>query len=163
MHSMHGYLVLEHFESRAAMPITFKKPTVYNMLSKMKADGWVVVREEQEGKRPPRSVYEITEAGEAAFQSLLRDEVGSYTEAEFPSVVSLAFLDLLPRHEAKVLLEQRHAQIEDRLREVNASIGELDMPIHAGSALLPLRYLQRHYMAEMELLEDIIKGLSEIE
>ncbi|MEM7029348.1 MAG: PadR family transcriptional regulator [Chloroflexota bacterium] len=153
---MHGYLLIEHFQSRAAMPITFKKPTVYNLLSKMEQDGWVTVRVEQEGNRPPRSVYEVTPAGEAAFQTLLRDELGSYTEAEFPSVISLAFLDLLPRNETKSLLEKRRAQIESRLREVNATIDGLDHSIHAGSMLLPLRYLQRHYATEIESITEII-------
>ncbi|MEM7797941.1 MAG: PadR family transcriptional regulator [Chloroflexota bacterium] len=155
-HGMHGYLLIEHFKSRAAMPISFKKPTVYNLLSKMEKDGWVQVREEKNGNRPPRWVYEITPAGEATYQALLRDELGSYTEAEFPSAVSLAFIDSLPKDEAKHLLEARRKEVEARLDEVSFMMSGLDNPMHAGNTLLPLRYLRRHYVTELEFLGEVI-------
>ncbi|MEM8857722.1 MAG: PadR family transcriptional regulator [Chloroflexota bacterium] len=161
-HGMHGYLLIAHFKSRAVIPITFKKPTVYNLLSKMEQDGWVKVREEREGNRPTRWVYEITPAGEAAYQALLRDELGSFTDAEFPSAVSLAFIDSLPKDEAKSLLEQRQTQVEERLDEVNAVIGGLDDPIHAGHTLLPMRYLKRQYLSEIEFLGELINELDSI-
>ncbi|MEM7134322.1 MAG: PadR family transcriptional regulator [Chloroflexota bacterium] len=154
---MHGYRLNEHLESRAGMPIVLKKPTAYNLLAKMEQDGWVAYREEQEGNRPPRRVYEITSLGEAAFQALLREELSAYKPAEFPSVVSLSFLDLLSGTEAATLLSQRREQIADKLDEINAVVEKHTPAEHAGSMSIPLMYMQRYYSSELELLDEVIQ------
>lgn len=58
----------------------------------MEEDGWVTSFEEQEGNRPQRQVYKVTEAGEAAFYDLLRDNLAAPPSPEFPGVVGLDFL-----------------------------------------------------------------------
>ncbi|MBV7328501.1 PadR family transcriptional regulator [Chloroflexi bacterium TSY] len=156
---MHGYRLNEHLESQAAMPIRLKKPTAYNLLAKMEQDGWVTFRVEQEGNRPPRRVYEITTEGEEAFQALLRDELGSYTPAEFPSVVSLTFLDLVPQQEAKSLLTQRRKQIEARLDEINIVYQDKAAAAHSGSMNVPFKYMQQHYEGELKLLDELLQHL----
>ena len=73
----------------------------------MEKDGWVTHIQEQEGNRPQRRVYSVTEDGEAAFYRLLRENLSTHPSPEFPGVVGLDFLYMLPSEEAVSLLEKR--------------------------------------------------------
>ena len=73
--AMHGYQLHELIDSHLGESIQIKKPTAYSLLNKMADAGWVSYVEEQAGNRPLRRVYTITEAGEAAFQRLIRQRV----------------------------------------------------------------------------------------
>ena len=76
MQDMHGYQIAEVIESHFDDSVHIKKPTLYDTLKKLAEEGLVDSREEQEGNRPPRTVYSMTEAGNAEFMELLRREHG---------------------------------------------------------------------------------------
>ena len=48
---MYGYQLNEFLETHLGSAVQLKKPTAYNLLNKMAADGWISYREEQEGNR----------------------------------------------------------------------------------------------------------------
>ena len=65
---MHGYQILDLINSHFNIIINITKPTAYRLLNKMAKDDWISLREEKEGKRPPRHVYSITPKGEKELQ-----------------------------------------------------------------------------------------------
>ena len=147
---MHGYQLHEAIDSHLGMGVQLTKPTAYRLLSNMAEDGWVTFREEQEGNRPPRRVYAITQQGEVAFQRLLRENLAHYEPSDFTCHIGLAFLDELPAEESLPLLRRRRAAMEELLESTRA-YGE-----HPGSLQLMLERQGHLLAAELEWLDSVI-------
>ena len=96
----------------------------------------------------------MTEAGETAFQELLRENLAQYNPVNFRGDVGLAFLDWLAPAEALPLLQTQRHQVEIRLEEIRA------IPGHAGSLQLIFSHQIRHLQAELDWLGEVIEQLS---
>lgn len=151
--SMHGYQLNDFIESTLSTCVQIKRPTAYYVLNKMQDDGWVEESEEQEGNRPPRRIYSITPAGEAAFQKLLRQNLADYELAQFTGDVGLAFLEVLPPEEGLALLQQRRGIIEALLEETRT------IPRHRGSLQLTIEHQVHHLQSELEWLDAVMARL----
>ncbi len=113
--SQHGYQLNEFIERNLSRVTDMKKPTAYALLERLSQAGYVEVRSEQEGKRPPRKVYSITPAGERVFIELLRENLARAERMTFAGDVGLMFLDHLPREEGLDLLRQRLSHLEEQI------------------------------------------------
>lgn len=151
--NMYGYQLNEFIETTLATCVDIKKPTAYYALNKMLEEGWVMFVEEQEGNRPPRRVYSITPAGEAIFQRLVRKNLGMYHPTQFGGDLGLAFLDIVPREEARGLLGQRRAGLVAHLEELRA------VPMHQGSLQLMIEHQTRHLQMELAWLDEVLARL----
>jgi DNA-binding PadR family transcriptional regulator len=151
---MHGYQLHEFINQNMASCVDLKKPTAYYLLDKMAEAGWMTIAEEQEGNRPPRRVYRLTPAGEAAFQRLLRANLTEYQPSRFPGDIGLAFLDALPPDEARELLAERRANLAEALAQAEAT------PWHTGSIQLVIEHQVRHLKTELAWLDEVIERLS---
>ena len=157
--AMHGYMLNAHFD--CAAPLSFKKPTAYNLLERMEKEGWVEHRDETADGRL-RRVYAVTRAGEIAFQELLRRQLGAFTPAELPGLVSVGFLDALSAPEAAGLLGRRRAAIAEHRAALARSQGENGPSPgehHTGSNHLAIDYLQRFLDLETRFLDEVIAAL----
>lgn len=152
---MHGYRLNDFIENNLALCTDIKKPTAYYLLSQMEKDGWLQVEIEQEGQRPPRRVYHLTEEGEKAFQSLLRQALATYQPVNFLGDIALGFLQELPREEAISLLEAQKSMLEQRLQEVE------NVPTHPSYLSLLFEHQIRFLRFEREWLEQLISRLKE--
>jgi DNA-binding PadR family transcriptional regulator len=151
---MHGYQLMEFFDRALNFCVDIKKPTAYFLLDKMADAGWIVQTESQAGNRPPRRVYHLTPQGEAEFQRLLKENLGSYSPALFPSDIGLAFIETLKPAEAQGLLRQRRSRLEAQLAQAQA------VPAHSGSTQLIIEHRLRHLAAELAWLDDVIERLA---
>ena len=152
-HGMHGYQLNEMLQQNPATPISLRKSNAYKLLNDMEADGWVIHVEEQEGNRPPRRVYSVTKDGEDVFYQLLRENLSSHPTPEFPGVVGLDFLYLLPNEEATALLTSRLEVVRDKFEEID----QVDPKIRQSH--LATAYLHKFYANEIEWLTEIIQRL----
>ena len=152
-HGMHGYQLNEMLEHNPGTPISLKKSNAYKLLNDMEKDGWVTHTEEQEGNRPQRRVYSVTEDGEVAFYRLLRENLSSHPAPEFPGVVGLDFLYLLPAEEAAVLLETRLNFVEEKFEQLD------NIDIEIRQSHLASEYLHKFYTNEIKWLMEIIQRL----
>jgi len=150
---MHGYQLNEFIDNNLALCTNLKKPTAYYLLDQMSKDGWILAEMEQEGNRPQRKVYRLTQAGEMEFQRLLRENLGTYAPANFPGDVGLAFSDWITSAETLPLLEEQKAQIKARLDAVTA------IPTHTGSLGLIFSHQIHHLQAELNWLEQITENI----
>lgn len=112
--SQHGYQINEFIERNLSRVTDMKKPTAYAILERLCRDGYVAVHTEQEGNRPPRKVYSITEKGERAFEELLRETLSRSDRFAAPGDIGLMFVTHLPRAEAIALLEERQASLAEQ-------------------------------------------------
>ena len=116
---------------------------------------WIEATDTHEGNRPPRRVFRLTEAGEAAFQRLLRENLASYGEARFGGDVGLAFLDALPPAEAHALLVERRAALAAAVAAVEGA------PPHGGSLHLVIDHQRYHLRNELGWLDGVIASLAD--
>jgi DNA-binding PadR family transcriptional regulator len=152
-HEMHGYQLNEMLKQNPSTPIALKKSNTYRLLNKMEQDGWVTHSEEQEGNRPQRQVYTVTETGETAFYDLLRENLAAPPSPEFPGVVGLDFLYMLPTEETIPLLKQRLQAVTVQFEELDS----LDTDIRRTH--LAMAYLHTYYAREMQWLDELIQRL----
>lgn len=152
-HAMHGYQLFEVIKQNPSTPISLKKPNTYKLLGDMEKDGWVTHFTEQEGNRPPRQVYSVTQKGEKAFQQLLRENLSSYPAPELPALVGLDFLHLLPAEVAVPLLESRLELVRSKYQELD----EMDPEIRQSH--LSAAYLHKFYQNEIDWLSELLNRI----
>lgn len=149
----HGYQLNEVIEDVFGPWIDIKKSTIYDLLEKMAVEGWVERRTTKSGNRPPKTVYSVTEDGEAVFQELMAAELASFVPPEIKGDVSVFFVDELPREEAIDLLRKRRASISEAaalIRTYPPSIG--------GMAAL-MEHRKTYLAGELLFLDEIIDNL----
>jgi DNA-binding PadR family transcriptional regulator len=151
---MHGYQINEMLDIHLGSSAHITKPTAYRLLNQMAEDGWIRFREEQVGNRPQRRIYSITPEGEQTFQQILRQCLGNFELPELRSSVCLAYLDQLPKRDAAQLLGQRREMMQEAL----AALGEIEE--HQGSFQLVIDNQYFHLEAEIEWLDEVLKGLT---
>ena len=150
---MHGYQLNEALQQNPGTPISLKKSNAYKLLNGMEEEGWVTHVEKQEGNRPQRRVYSVTEEGEKAFYRLLRGNLSTHPSPEFPSVVGLDFLYMLPKEEAVSLLEKRRQAVDEKFRQLD----DISLEIRQGH--LSTDYLHQYYAKECEWITAVITRL----
>jgi DNA-binding PadR family transcriptional regulator len=153
---MHGYQLFEFIERDLGYCTDLKKPTAYYLLNKMAQDGWIEEEMIQDGNRPPRRVYRMTPAGEAAYQQLLRESLEGYSPITFKGDVGLAFIDDLNPDEAHRLLELRRAALQAALADVKAT------PPHAGVMQWVIDHQIFHLQTELDWLDVVFIRLQSI-
>jgi DNA-binding PadR family transcriptional regulator len=153
---MHGYQLFEFIERDLGYCTDLKKPTAYYLLNRMAQDGWIEEEMVQDGNRPPRRVFRMTPAGEAAYQQLLRESLKGYSPVTFKGDVSLAFIDDLNPGEARRLLELRRTALQAALVEVQST------PTHAGGMQWVIDHQIFHLQTELDWLEVVFARLQSI-
>ena len=118
---LHGYEIKHIIEEEMGDWTTIAFGSIYFALDKLAEEGLIKkVATRQEGNRPSRSIYQITDAGKAEFLRLLR-EVWQNVERQYYAIdVGLGFMDALPAKEIKGYLRQRVAHLEAGLEYLNA-------------------------------------------
>ena len=154
-HEMHGYQLYEFIERDLSVCTDLKKPTAYYLLGKMAEDGWIAEEQVQDGNRPPRRVYSLTEKGEVEYQRLLRTNLSTYHPAYFSGDAGLAFLDTLDEPEALALLSNRRTAVTNALDEIQ------NVPPHPGSVQLVIDHRRRHLQSELDWLDTLIQNLTQ--
>ena len=150
---MHGYQLNEFIARDLATCTDIKKSTAYFLLGKMAERGWIRQEETRQGNRPPRRVYSITPAGEAAFQRLLRSSLAGFEPAVFTGDLGLAFMDELPQSESLDLLQQRRSIIQGSLDELQ------EIPPHQGGYALIIEHQCFHLRSELDWLDQVLSHL----
>lgn len=153
----HGYLVNDFIERNLSRVADMKKATAYATLDKLAKDGWVRVTTEQVGNRPPRKVYDLTPAGEAHLDALIRKSLRAAEPLRFGSDAAVMFLDEVPLADALGALRGRLVDREAQLAAYQAA------PRH-GMGLgvdVALDHVKAHLAAEVDWLRRTIASLDE--
>ena len=123
---MHPYEMVTLMRERGKHEtVRLRYSSLYSVVSAMEREGLIVPRETvREGKRPERTIYEITDAGREEFltwlRELLREPVKEYTQF----AAGLSFLPGLPPEEAMALLEERVGRLEVETGEMRSQIDD---------------------------------------
>lgn len=97
--------------------------TLYSTVDRLAAAGLIQpVETSREGRRPERTVYEITPRGRDQLLDALRVELMRATPSYPKLATGLAFVSLLDPQEVALLLERRSIEVESQLSGMNAAL-----------------------------------------
>ncbi|MFI0742580.1 PadR family transcriptional regulator [Streptomyces sp. NPDC021100] len=111
----HGYQVRSSLEFWGAHEWSQAKPgSIYHALKTMAGQGLLTAHDTapSETGGPPRTAYELTDAGEAEYFRLLRHALADHDRKIDHLTAAVGFLVDLPRDEAITLLRRRVAALE---------------------------------------------------
>jgi DNA-binding PadR family transcriptional regulator len=120
---MHPYEISSTLRSRgkeASIKLNFG--SLYAVVNSLQKHGLIKSRETtREGRRPERTVYEITEAGTAEFEDWLAELLSSPAEGFTALEAGLSLMPGLPPDEVARLLEDRTVRLEITLKGMAAT------------------------------------------
>jgi DNA-binding PadR family transcriptional regulator len=116
---LYGYEIKQIVEEHMGDWTNIAFGSIYFALRKLSEEGFIEqVAVEQEGSRPSRTIYQITDAGRAEFLHLLRT-VWREVERHYHAIdIGLAFMEALPVEEVKNYLRERIGQLEGILDHI---------------------------------------------
>jgi DNA-binding PadR family transcriptional regulator len=158
---MHPYEVAQTLRHRAKHEsIKLNYGSLYNVVEGLEKRGFIRVTETvREGRRPERTVYEITETGSREFldwlSALITTPVKEYLQFE----AALSLLPALPPGEAAALLRERVDELEHRL-----NFSKLTMENMRKAGLPRLFAVENEYMealmqAELDYVRTLVKEI----
>jgi len=138
--------------------------SIYFALSKLADEGKIrPASVERDGGRPEKTVYAITETGEAEFLELLRTCLGA-NEREYHEIdQGIAFLNALKKKETVELFKARVEAIEGAVTALRKHKGETlrrkDVPPEARAIFShSLKHLEAELAWSREVMADIEAG-----
>lgn len=150
--AMHGYQLNQFLDEHREFMASLKPSTAYYTLERMAEEGLVQAHAEQPGRRPARQIYDITPAGEALYQELLRRNLSHYEVGERSDDIGIGFLDELPGPEAARCLVEKTRMLQSRI----ARLEEMATRIDASQAThLTVRRTLLRLRADEAWLEEV--------
>ena len=139
--------------------------SIYYALGKLADEGYVEkAGTEQEGGRPSRTVYQITDAGREEFMRLLREVWDNVERQTFDFDIGLSFMSVLPIDEVKEYLGKRIAHLEHVLQYLDThqaeELADADhVPAHLASTVFD--HHRRHLQAELDWTRELLSNVEE--
>jgi DNA-binding PadR family transcriptional regulator len=132
--------------------------SIYFALGKLADEGFIEkVATEQEGKRPSRSVYQITAAGREEFLRLLRQVWREMERHYYTLDIGLAFMEALPVEEVKGYLRDRVSQLEGIIQHVTAHRAEVLADAYVSRVVSAVfDHSLAHFGAELAWTRDML-------
>jgi DNA-binding PadR family transcriptional regulator len=162
--SMHPYEmrhVIRVHEIDRVMKVTHG--TLYSTVERLAGTGLIQpVETSREGRRPERTVYEITELGRDQLLDALRAELMRHTP-DFPRLaMGLSFASLLAPREVGELLERRAVAVEAELSGFQIALDatlKQSSPSLERVSLIEVEYLTALLRAELDWLRSITNDI----
>jgi DNA-binding PadR family transcriptional regulator len=155
---MHPYEISTTLRSRGKeQSIKLNYGSLYSVVESLQKHGLIQARQTtREGRRPERTVYEVTEAGRTECEDwlaeLLSTPVRDFTSLE----AGLSMMPLLPPDEVARLLEERSDRLKSELRALDASLSVAD-----DMGLPALFVIESRFRRTMLVTElDFVTGLA---
>ena len=136
--------------------IKLRYGSLYTVIELLLRRGFIVPRETaRDGRRPERTVYEITAAGRDELRAWMTDLIAEPVK-EYPQFeAALCLLPVLPADEALALLRQRLTAIAQNMAALTQHVGamsELNFPplfLVETEYRLALMKAEQHFVAEL--------------
>ena len=158
---MHPYEISTTLRSRGKEnSIKLNYGSLYAVVESLQKHGLITSRETtREGRRPERTVYEITESGveelEDWLAELLSTPVRDYTSLE----AGLSLMPTLPPDEVARLLEDRALKLRSELRAIDANHVEAEAVGIPDLFLVESLFRRRMLDAELDFVSTLAKEI----
>src|ERR1700683_1187063 len=140
--------------------IKFRYGSLYTVIDLLLVRGYVAAREtEREGRRPERTVYEITPAGQDELHAWMVDLIGQPAK-EYPQFeAALCLLPVLPPDEALALLRRRLELIEDNAAVLARQLEQGSAAHFPGVFLIEAVYRLALVRAEQQFVAELVRRI----
>jgi DNA-binding PadR family transcriptional regulator len=140
--------------------IKLRYGSLYTVIDLLLRRGFISAREtERDGKRPERTVYEITTSGRDELHAWMTDLIAEPVK-EYPQFeAALCLLPVLRPDEALVLLRQRLQRIAAKAAELESHFGLPELQHIPPLFLIENEYRLALLKAEQRFLADIVKRI----
>lgn len=113
-----GYDIKKTMENEVSTLLDVSLSNLYPALNELAAEGLVTFQRVEQDNRPNKKVYELTDAGRAAaIRALMSGSAKHRLRSEF--IFILSFAPFLPRDRVSELLDQRLAETNEILRDLD--------------------------------------------
>ncbi|MFZ6031165.1 MAG: PadR family transcriptional regulator [Chloroflexota bacterium] len=158
---LYGYEIKQIIEEHMSDWTSIAFGSIYFALEKLASENLVEkVDVTQEGKRPARSVYQITAAGREEFLRLLRQSWQQVERQYFTLDICLFFLESLPLDEVKKYLRNQQAALQATREHIRHHRAEqLAVPEVPRLAAAIFDHTLVHAEAELAWVSDLLQKL----
>jgi DNA-binding PadR family transcriptional regulator len=130
--------------------LDLKRGSLYHSIEKLQQAGFIrSVETGREGKRPERTVYQLTGEGEQELITWLRELIGKPAHEPSAFFAAVSFLIHLTSDDALRCLQERVTILEAEIGGLDATLREL-VPKIGRLVLLEVEYLRAMRQAELE-------------
>jgi DNA-binding PadR family transcriptional regulator len=158
---MHPYEISTTLRTRGKeKSIRLNYGSLYAVVESLQKHGLITPRETtREGRRPERTVYEITSAGVEEFEDwlaeLLSTPVQDFTSLE----AGLSLMPGLPPDEVARLLDDRALKLRSQLRALDAELAECEAMGLPELFVVESTFRQHMLRAELEFVTDLAQRI----
>jgi DNA-binding PadR family transcriptional regulator len=158
---LYGYEIKQIIEEHMSDWTSIAFGSIYFALDKLAEEGFVEkISVEQTGKRPSRSVFQITNTGKKEFLQLLRESWQQIERQYFSIDICLFFLGSLPLDEVIHYLQIREHALQQALMHIRSHREEqLAIPEVPRLAVTIFDHTLVHTQAELDWVSDLVKKL----
>lgn len=136
--------------------------SLYHTVDVLERNGWIVPAErEKEGKRPERTVYNLTDAGRRVLLQVVGDIVSEPRREYLHFSAGLMFMHHLEKKEAVHRLEQRSQALRDKTTKLSRILAELLETGHTRLTLIELEHKIALLESEREWVEKIANEIAD--
>lgn len=124
---MHGYEIHQHLSDPTGLGLVWrlKQSQLYALLTKLEREGYVTTTIEYQDTRPPRKIFELTEAGRQAFLEWVQRPVPQGRKLRLDFLAKLYFAHREGPEVVSRLIEQQRAACRSWLDQQQEEIGLL--------------------------------------
>lgn len=160
---LYGYEIKHIIEDHMGDWTSIAFGSIYFALGKLDKDGFIKkIATEQEGNRPSRSVYEITETGREEFKRLLQEVWQDIELQDYTFDIGLFFIQALSTGERILYAENRVKQLEGILHHLNVHQLEHDDKEHLPPiAEAIFEHSRVHMQAELNWTRELLDNLKQ--
>jgi DNA-binding PadR family transcriptional regulator len=140
--------------------IKFRYGSLYTVIDMLLLRGFIAARETaREGRRPERTVYEITPSGHEELHAWMADLIGKPAK-EYPQFeAALCLLPVLPPDEALTLLRRRLELIDDNAGVLTRQIEQVSLANFPALFLIESEYRLAMLRAEQQFVAELIRRI----
>jgi DNA-binding PadR family transcriptional regulator len=161
---MHPYEIAATLKMRRKeQSIKLRYGSLYTVIEGLQKEGLIVAKEiVREGRRPERTIYEITPAGLERMRSWMRNLLGTPVK-EYPQFeAALSLLPAVPPAEATALLEERARRLGESAEELRAVL-EVVTKVVEPLFLVEAEYRLALVEAERQFVEGLVRRIKDDE
>lgn len=158
---LYGYEIKQIIEEHMSDWTSIAFGSIYFALDKLAEEHFVEkVSVEQDGKRPSRSVYQITDAGRAEFLRLLREGFKQMDRPTYSLDICLFFVASLPLEEVKHALRARQGALQKSLTYIQShQDAQMQLPEVPRLAGAIFDHARVHTQAELSWVSDLLQKI----
>lgn len=140
--------------------IKFRYGSLYTVIDLLQRRGFIAARETaREGRRPERTVYEITPAGRGELHDWMVDLIGQPAKEYSQFEAALCLLPVLPPDQALALLRRRLELIEDNADVLARQIEQVGIANFPPIFLIESEYRLTMIRAELQFVAELVQRI----